>query len=194
MTHDESVFDRMFNRPSGLPGRIGALLMARMNGSVAAAVLDGLEVDRTAAVLEVGFGPGVGIEHAAARAPDGYVAGVDVSELMVERARRRNATAVETSPVDLRTGSVEDLPFDDETFDAAFSVNSVHAWPDQPAGANELYRVLEPGGRVALVLTKHAGQPDEPLDALLRTAGFERIRHLSQIDGAAVVGSKPTGP
>lgn len=182
----------MFNRPSGIPGRIGAVVMARMNDSVAADVLDQLDVGPTDAVLEIGFGPGVGIEQAVELASEGFVAGVDVSELMVDRAKRRNEPAIEAGHLDLRQRSVEDLPFDDGTFDAAFSINSVHAWPDQPAGVSEIYRVLEPGGRVALVLTKHAGQPDEPLGDLLGTAGFERIEHLPRVDGVGVMGRKPT--
>lgn len=191
MAGTRSVFVRMFDRPSGLPGRIGAILMARLNAPVAAAVLESLEVEPSDAVLEVGFGPGVGIERAAELASSGYVAGVDVSQPMVDRARRRNADAVEAGLVDLRQGSAEDLPFEDGAFDAAFAINTVHAWADQAAGVSEMVRVLAPGGRVALVSTKHAGRPDEPLAALLGAAGFERVHHRPQFDGEFVLGRKP---
>lgn len=191
MTEDETFLDRMFTQPSGLSGRIGAMLMAHMNTTVAANVVDYLEIGSTDAVLEIGFGPGAGIEYAAETAEEGYVAGVDVSELMVERATRRNEAAIDAGLVDLRQGSVDDLPFEDETFDAAFSINSLYAWPDQHAGLAEIHRVLHPEGIVAIVLTKHAGRPDEPLEDLLRAAGFDRIREIAGVEGECIRGRKP---
>lgn len=191
MGDDSSVLDRMFNHPSGLPGRIGAILMTRMNGSVSVDVVDHFDLEPTDSVLEIGFGPGLGIERAVEAAPNGYVAGVDVSAMMVERATRRNERVVDAGRVDLRRGSVEDLPFPDKTFDAAFSINSLHAWPDQRAGLDEIRRVLRPGGTVAIVLTKHAGRPDEPLEELLRAAGFERVRSTTNVGGECVHGCKP---
>lgn len=171
-----NVLFRMFGRPSGLLGRVGARLMSRINADVAAAVVDELDVAPTDAVLEVGFGPGVGIERAAAAATDGFVAGVDYSETMVERAVRRNETAIEEGRVDLRYGSATDLPFEDASFDEAFSINSIHVWPNPRAGLTEIYRVLKPGGTVAITLTDHAGQTDEPVGRLLRESGFETVR------------------
>jgi hypothetical protein len=49
---------------------------------------------------------------------------------MVEQARARNAAAIESGRVDLRRGSVESLPFDDDTFDKALAINSMQVWPD----------------------------------------------------------------
>lgn len=192
MTSGESLLDRMFNRPSGIPGRIGAALMVRMNDSVTADVVDFLDVEPESAILEIGFGPGIGIEHAAEVVTDGYVAGVDVSEMMVERAIRRNEAAIDAGRVDLRRASVEDLAFPDGRFDAVFSINSLHAWPEQRDGLEEIHRVLQPDGAVVILLTKHAGRPDEPLDDLLRSAGFEDVRPLSRFDGECVLGRKRT--
>ena len=191
MTENESLFDRMFSYPSGLQGRIGAALMVRMNASVAADVVELLEIEPTDSILEIGFGPGVGIEYAAELASEGYVAGIDISELMVERARRRSKTAVDAGRVDLRRGSVDDLPFAERTFDAAFSINSLHAWPAQRAGLREIRRVLRPGGTIAIVLTKHAGSPDAPLEELLETTGFERVQTVEQVDADCVLGALP---
>lgn len=179
----------MFGRPSGVLGRVGARLMSRMNADAAAAVVDELDVAPTDAVLEVGFGPGIGVERAAQAAADGFVAGVDYSEMMVERATRRNEAAIEEGRVDLRYGSATDLPFEDASFDAAFSVNSLHVWPDQRAGLAELFRVLKPGGTVAITLTAYAGEPDEPVEALLRERGFEDVRRTEPTE--TVLGTKP---
>lgn len=171
-----SIAERILGRPSEDLGRIGSRVVSATNADAAAAVVDELDLEPTDRVLEVGFGPGAGIERAAEAAADGYVAGVDHSQTMVERATRRNRAEIEAGHVDLRYGSASDLPFADATFDAAFSIDSVHVWSDPRAGVAELARVLKPGGTVAVALTARAGRLDEPLERLLRETGFEDVR------------------
>ena len=52
---------------------------------------------------------------------------------MVEQAQARNAVAVESGHVDLRQGSVGNLPFDNNCFDKAVAINSMQVWPDAPS-------------------------------------------------------------
>jgi ubiquinone/menaquinone biosynthesis C-methylase UbiE len=61
-----------------------------------------LDVQRDDRVLEIGFGPGVAIRELARLAADGYVYGLDHSEVMVRQAARRNAEGVRRGRVDLR--------------------------------------------------------------------------------------------
>jgi ubiquinone/menaquinone biosynthesis C-methylase UbiE len=70
----------------------------------------------------------------------GYVAGIDPSREMVEQARARNATTISSGRVNLQRGSVEGLPFDDDTFDKALAINSMQVWPDPAAGWRTLWR------------------------------------------------------
>jgi ubiquinone/menaquinone biosynthesis C-methylase UbiE len=63
---------------------------------------------------------------------------------MVEQAKARNAEAIASGVVDLRHGSVEDLPFEDDTFDAVLAINSMQVWPDVMAGLREVVRVTRP--------------------------------------------------
>jgi SAM-dependent methyltransferase len=72
--------------------------------------------ERTASLLAV-------IEQISKLTPDGYVAGVDRSQEMVQQALARNATAARSGRVDLRYGSVEKLPFDDNRFDKTVTVS-----------------------------------------------------------------------
>jgi ubiquinone/menaquinone biosynthesis C-methylase UbiE len=107
-----SLLMRMFGRPEGLLGRLGGIIMARMNRQCAAWVIDLLGIQPNDSVLEVGFGPGVGIQLLTRSVSGGYVAGVDPSEEMVRQAKARNVKAIESGWVDLRYGSVESLPFE----------------------------------------------------------------------------------
>ncbi len=85
---------RMFGRPKGIPGRVGGIIMARTNQPCAAWVIDLLGIQPHDSVLEVGFGPGVGIELLARSVSEGYIAGVDPSEEMVAQARAWNVNAM----------------------------------------------------------------------------------------------------
>ena len=98
----ESTLMRMFGRPTGTLGKLGGMIMARSNAAFARCVINLLEVQPTDKVLEVGFGPGVGIQLLANSAPAGRVAGVDCSKEMLEQAKARNAEAIERGVFDLR--------------------------------------------------------------------------------------------
>src|SRR5262245_28190592 len=104
------ILMRAFGRPRGLLGRLGGALMARTNQPMAECVIALIRVVPTDRVLEVGFGPGVGIELLSRAASAGVVAGVDPSEEMLARAKVRNADALQGRRVELRHGSAESLP------------------------------------------------------------------------------------
>lgn len=172
MTVPSGILMRMFGRPEGLPGRIGGAVMARMNRPIAHSVIARLQIRPTDRILEAGFGPGVAIERLAELAPEGRVAGVDVSRQMLELATLRNTEAIQRRRVTLHQCSVEAMPFDDAEFDVALAINSMQVWPDTRAGLLEIKRVLRPGGRIALGFTPRAVQSQRGVADALAEAGF----------------------
>ncbi|WP_235083039.1 class I SAM-dependent methyltransferase (plasmid) [Chlorogloeopsis fritschii PCC 9212] len=132
----------------------------------------------------------MGIEILAAAVSTWYVAGVDYSKEMLEQARARNAKAIETGLVQLEYGSVEKLPFADDTFDKALAINSMQVWPDAMAGLRSMRRVIKVGGKIAFGFTPHSGQSSTGLTEMLTTAGFTEA-HLVETDrGFCVLATK----
>jgi ubiquinone/menaquinone biosynthesis C-methylase UbiE len=127
--------------------------MARMNRDMEHAAIEKLDPAPCAAVLSVGFGPGVGIAALARRLPEGRVAGIDPSSTMVDQARRRNRRAVDTGHVSLARAAAETIPWPDAAFSGVLAVNSMQLWEPLEAGVREVARVLAPGG--ALVTVTH---------------------------------------
>jgi ubiquinone/menaquinone biosynthesis C-methylase UbiE len=167
---------RMFGRPKGVLGRLGGVIMARANRDAAAQVIEMLDVRPDDKVLEVGFGPVSPFKCCCiAFPPDPSPASIQSQE-MVRQAAARNADALRSRRADLCYGSVERLPFADETFDKALAINSMQAWPDARAGLREIRRVLKHGGNVALGFTVNSGQPKEGVAELLAAAGFAQPR------------------
>jgi demethylmenaquinone methyltransferase / 2-methoxy-6-polyprenyl-1,4-benzoquinol methylase len=95
---------------------------------------------------------GTGDLAVAARARTAEVVGLDFSEAMLERARRKSAD------VEWIRGDVLALPFDDASFDAVTVGFGVRNVEDLGAGLRELRRVLRPGGRLGILeITKPRG-------------------------------------
>jgi ubiquinone/menaquinone biosynthesis C-methylase UbiE len=191
MSFGNSILLRMFGRPQGLLGRLGGVILARANRSFAKEIVTLLDVHASERVLEIGFGPGVGIELLASVAPMGKIAGVDPSAEMVGQARARNAAAIAAGAVDLRRGSVDSMPFEDGSFDTVLAINSMQVWPDAVAGLREIWRILSAGGRVALGFTPNARQPKSGVIELLSSAGFEAARLVDLRGGFCALAHKP---
>lgn len=107
-----------------------------------------LEVRAGDHVLEVGFGGG---ELSALLIGAGVrVTGVDISEAMVRRARRRFAREVNEGRAVFLVGDAAALPVEGERFDAACSVNAIYFWRDLDAVLVEFARLLRREGTLLL--------------------------------------------
>lgn len=101
-------------------------------------------------VLDVGCGGGLdALVAAAAVGPGGDVVGIDMTPEMVERAHEAAALAP-WAPVRFLLAEAEHLPFEDGTFDVALSNGCLNLSADKEAVLSELWRVLRPGGRLAM--------------------------------------------
>jgi ubiquinone/menaquinone biosynthesis C-methylase UbiE len=182
-------FVRQFSGPTGALGRVAGCFMARKNGPLNEWIVGLLDAGATDRVIEVGYGPGLAVAANAARATQGFVAGVDHSAVMQRQAARRNAAAIRAGRVDLRQGDATALPFGDASFTRGLAVNSLQFWKPAEAGLRELARVLAPGARLVLAQRLHRpdagrfdrsrfGMTDEHLDALrvtLERVGFRDV-------------------
>ena len=101
-------------------------------------------------VLDLGSGAGFDVFLAArAVGTTGHVIGVDMTPSMITKARA-NADTGGYANVDFRLGEIEHLPVADATVDVIISNCVINLSPDKPAVFAEAYRVLAPGGRLAV--------------------------------------------
>jgi SAM-dependent methyltransferase len=132
---------------------------AEMGSAVTEAIVEEARVTPGLRVLDVACGSGEpSISIAALLAGTGEVIGVDMAEeplkVARERARKRGLTNVEYMQADVHA-----LPFADASFDRVTSRLGVMFFGDLPKALSEMYRVLKPGGRVALLAWGAMEQP-----------------------------------
>jgi ubiquinone/menaquinone biosynthesis C-methylase UbiE len=97
-------------------------------------------------ILDVGCGGGRTVSKLAAIAVEGKVYGVDYSEESVAASKRTNARGVDAGRVEIRQGSVSQLPFPDGMFNLVTGVETHFWWPDLPGDMREVFRVSEAWG------------------------------------------------
>jgi ubiquinone/menaquinone biosynthesis C-methylase UbiE len=151
------AFAQQARQPSGLFGRLFGAGMKRINRGVNDWVISLLEVTPSSRVLEIGFGPGQAVKQIASILDTGMVAGLDMSDTMVNLARKINSTEILSGKADLRKGSAANIPFQDNSFDMVFCVNVIYFWPTPGVELSSMHKACKPGGRVAIYI----GDPEE---------------------------------
>jgi ubiquinone/menaquinone biosynthesis C-methylase UbiE len=126
-------------------------------------------------ILDVGCGSGWLSRALAKGVPEGRVVGMDISDEMIRRARQ---ASVDYGNLVLVVGEVAEIPWEQNFFTKAISVESSYYWPDPAKGLREIYRVLAEQGSAWILINFYRDNPHSHQWAqLFRDAGFKEVAH-----------------
>jgi SAM-dependent methyltransferase len=117
-----------------------ACLFEHYSAEVLAALFPKIGVGPGVELLDIACGAGLAVRHALAAGAT--VSGIDAAAALIDVARARNPDT------DLRVGSMFKLPWEDERFDAAISINGI--WGGCEPALAEAFRVLRPNGLIGI--------------------------------------------
>ena len=145
-----------FELPRGFVGRILLMSMNLGHKSIYKSVAKTLELRAEDSLLEVACGNGHFIKNYASHVHS--VAGLDLSELCIKLATKKNKKRIVAGSAEFVLGKATQLPWEDNKFSAAASMSSflLFSRPVALESLKEMYRVLRPGGRAVICIELNA--------------------------------------
>ena len=154
---NRSASANQLSKPTGWLGRFTLRRMNLSHSKLTDWGLAHISIENHDTILDVGCGGGRTVGKLAAIAKQGKVYGVDYSEESVAVTKKTNARWIDLGRVEVRRGSVSQLPFPDNTFDLATAVETHFWWPNLPGDMCEMFRVLKPCGKLIIVAEIYKG-------------------------------------
>lgn len=121
-------------------------------------------------LLEIGYGQGRTIQAVARKLKTGFIAGIDCSVAMYQRAYKRNRRAIEQQLLQLHVGNLYELPYPSHYFHTVYGTNAHLSWKDPQMEFIRLAGLLKSGGRLVMIL-----QPQLPRQEKLIRESVGRI-------------------
>ena len=145
------------SKPSGWLGRFTLWRMNSSHSKLTDWGLAHISIEKHFTILDVGCGGGRTVGKLAAIATQGKVYGLDYSEESVAATKKLNAPSIGAGRVEVRLGSVSNLPLSDGMVDLVTAVETHFWWPNLPADMSEIFRVLKPGGKLTIIAEVYKG-------------------------------------
>lgn len=175
--------------PRGFGGWIIGWIMPIFHESIYKLVNPVLDLKSEDDILEVGCGSGHFLRKYASHVRS--IAGLDLSEVMIKIANRKNRKRIAAGTAEFVQGEASKLPWEDNRFSAITSMSSFIAFPKPLESLKEMYRVLRPRGRAVIGIefnaedgvdhTKMAEDwgiqilSEEDVRSMIKEAGFKDI-------------------
>lgn len=140
----------MFNQIAGSYDFLNHVLSLNIDKRWRKKAIASIKSDRPRRILDVATGT-ADMAIGAMRINPVQVTGVDVSTGMLEIGRRKISERGLSDRITLIEAACEALPFDESSFDAAIVAFGVRNFNDPELGLREIYRVLSPGGKLAIL-------------------------------------------
>lgn len=187
-----SVFRKIgmqFRRPAGFLGKVISQLMIIGNRAAYETIIKDLSVQAGDRILEIGYGPGIGLKLISRRCKTCVIYGIDFSDLMYRRATMRNKQVIKENRVHLFLGDFVQTDISGGPFNKIFCINVVYFWNDLQKPFKRIKSLLSEDGIFCFYMAKSDDLDRakvtsndvfnkysiEDVSKALRSAGFKEV-------------------
>ena len=126
--------------------------------------IDQLNIQPYQQLLEIGYGPGYGLESAARKLKVGLLAGIDESVQMYQKAYQKNRNLVRQQLLQLHVGSIQDLSYPHHFFHTIFGSNIHYSWLRPVDAYISLGSMLKTGGKLVMGFQPYWARTDADIE------------------------------
>ena len=185
-----NLIARQFRRPSGWLGNISARIMIKGNRNKYEALIKEMNIQSGDILLEIGYGPGLGIQMISQICESCSIHGIDFSKLMYKKASNYNRSIIDQGKVHLQYGDYLNMAIEQNQYDKIFCLNVVYFWDELHKPFEKTRSLLKTSGVFYIYMVDadaliEKKAPDsvfnkysvEQLVESLKSAGFTQIEH-----------------
>lgn len=144
--------------PAKPHGDAGFVMLERMgvtHRNVTEWAFSHLNIKGSEKVLDIGCGGGDALKKMSAKITGGHLVGADYSEVSVELSKKVNISDVSDGKMEIIQADVANLPFDDNSFNIIYTIESFYFWKNPVECLKEVRRVLSPDGIFMIIADIH---------------------------------------
>ncbi|XP_045211813.2 uncharacterized protein LOC123563201 [Mercenaria mercenaria] len=175
---------RNLKKPSsGIGGVLVSKFFVKKNRIFEAAAAHLCNIEPEHQVLEVGFGPGLGLKEAFKNVSkgSGAVHGIDISQKSFNLANKNLKQEIGTGKIKLHLASVTEIPYDSCTFDSIFHCNCYYFWPNMDDAVAELHRVIKPD-KIMVATLSHTGMKTVRKIGFMQYGNIDPERYMTSLE------------
>jgi ubiquinone/menaquinone biosynthesis C-methylase UbiE len=181
---------QQFKRPSGWFGNFSSKVMIKGNRIKYETLIKEMDIQPGDNLLEIGYGPGLGIQMISKLCESCTIHGVDFSKLMYNKARNLNKFNIDKGKMKLQYGDFLNIPIAKNQYDKIFCLNVIYFWNELNIPFEKTLSLLKTSGIFYIFMAdantlKEKKAPDsvfnkysiEHVVETLKAAGFIGIEH-----------------
>ncbi|MEP6617447.1 MAG: class I SAM-dependent methyltransferase [Ginsengibacter sp.] len=175
-----------FKKPSGLFGIFSSNIMIKGNKDKYVKIIKDLDIQPGEKLLEIGYGPGVGLNMIAQKCPSCTIHGIDFSKLMYKKASKYNILFTDRGNMLLQYGDFLNTSINSNNYDKIFCLNVIYFWNDLKEPFRKVLSLLKPAGTFYIFMADSASLKKAPDDVFnkysieqlvesLKSSGFSEV-------------------
>ena len=160
---DLKLLAKHLRKPEGEIGEEVALRMNQGNAAMNLHTLAVLNPQANQHILEIGMGNGMFVQNILNLYESIKYTGLDYSADMVKQALRINERFISSGRAVFSEGNIEQPPFENDSFNQIFTVNTLYFWKDIESGLRSLKKLLKPSGRLIISIRPKDNMQELPV-------------------------------
>jgi ubiquinone/menaquinone biosynthesis C-methylase UbiE len=149
---DLQLLAAQLRKPDGEIGKQIGEVMNNGNNLINQWTIAALDVQDGDSILEIGMGNGYFVKDILSGRSSVIYHGVDYSQLMVDEAKKLNASFIDTKQANFTVANAGKMPFESNYFNKIFTINTIYFWDNAEDELREIKRVLQPGGKFVIAI------------------------------------------